>query len=162
PGARLIQHRAEYAAGLRSQPSGHSDCQRQQKKIESPHRQVISRDLVQSKLKVCYFQFVGCNTACLWFGNVELRRGHSATIKGLSIVEHNGRHFVGFPSDVSKTGKRFPKIEFPDPQRSQIEQLVLNAANGPGSIPHLYTRNLTPNKTGLPEGGHTFAEFLQI
>src|SRR5215475_8490465 len=33
---------------------------------------------------------------------------------------------------------------------------------GPGSIPHLYTRNLTPDKTGLPEGGITFAEFLQI
>ena len=33
---------------------------------------------------------------------------------------------------------------------------------GPGSIPHLNTRNLTPDKTGLPEGGHTFAEFLQI
>jgi mono/diheme cytochrome c family protein len=33
---------------------------------------------------------------------------------------------------------------------------------GPGSIPHLYTRNLTPDKTGLPEGGHTFTEFLQI
>jgi hypothetical protein len=24
---------------------------------------------------------------------------------------------------------------------------------GPGSIPHLYSRNLTPDKTGLPEGG---------
>jgi hypothetical protein len=33
---------------------------------------------------------------------------------------------------------------------------------GPGSIPHLYSRNLTPDKTGLPEGGHTFTEFLQI
>jgi hypothetical protein len=33
---------------------------------------------------------------------------------------------------------------------------------GPGSIPHLYTRNLTPDRTGLPEGGHTFQEFLQI
>lgn len=33
---------------------------------------------------------------------------------------------------------------------------------GPGSIPHLYVRNLTPDKTGLPEGGHTFADFLQI
>jgi hypothetical protein len=33
---------------------------------------------------------------------------------------------------------------------------------GPGSIPHLYTRNLTPDKTGLPEGGHTFADFLAI
>src|SRR5215471_1042806 len=33
---------------------------------------------------------------------------------------------------------------------------------GPGSIEHLYTRNLTPDITGLPEGGHTFADFVQI
>jgi hypothetical protein len=33
---------------------------------------------------------------------------------------------------------------------------------GPGSIPHLYTRNLTPDYTGLPEGGHTFSDFVQI
>jgi hypothetical protein len=33
---------------------------------------------------------------------------------------------------------------------------------GPGSIPHLYTRNLTPDKNGLPEGGHTLAEFMDI
>ena len=29
-------------------------------------------------------------------------------------------------------------------------------------VTHLYSRNLTPDKTGLPEGGHTFAEFVQI
>jgi hypothetical protein len=29
-------------------------------------------------------------------------------------------------------------------------------------FPHLLSRNLTPDRTGLPEGGHTFAEFLQI
>jgi len=33
---------------------------------------------------------------------------------------------------------------------------------GPGSIEHLYARNLTPDKTGRPEGGHTFADFVQI
>jgi hypothetical protein len=33
---------------------------------------------------------------------------------------------------------------------------------GPGSIAHLYSRNLTPDYTGLPEGGHTFEEFVQI
>jgi hypothetical protein len=33
---------------------------------------------------------------------------------------------------------------------------------GPGSIEHLYTRNLTPDNTGRPEGGHTFAEFVEI
>lgn len=31
-----------------------------------------------------------------------------------------------------------------------------------GSVPHLYSRNLTPDKTGLPAGGHTYEEFVQI
>lgn len=31
----------------------------------------------------------------------------------------------------------------------------------PGSA-HIISRNLTPDKTGLPEGGHTYAEFVQI
>jgi hypothetical protein len=30
------------------------------------------------------------------------------------------------------------------------------------SIPHLYSRNLTPDHTGLPEGGHTFEQFRDI
>ena len=59
---------------------------------------------------------------------------HSATIKGLSIVEHNGSHFVGFPSDISKSGKRFTKVEFSEPERSQIEKLVLDAAKDAGLI----------------------------
>jgi len=33
----------------------------------------------------------------------------------------------------------------------------------PSSILHLYSRNLTPDKkTGLPEGGHTFEDFVKI
>src|SRR5215468_6581091 len=32
----------------------------------------------------------------------------------------------------------------------------------PGGSAHIISRNLTPDKTGLPEGGHTFEEFLQI
>ena len=31
----------------------------------------------------------------------------------------------------------------------------------PGS-PHIFSRNLTPDKTGLPEGGRSFSEFRQI
>jgi hypothetical protein len=31
-----------------------------------------------------------------------------------------------------------------------------------GSVPHLYSRNLTPDKTGLPEGGRTYDQFVQI
>lgn len=33
---------------------------------------------------------------------------------------------------------------------------------GPGPFPHIISRNLTPDKTGKPEGGHTFSEFVQI
>ncbi len=33
---------------------------------------------------------------------------------------------------------------------------------GPPPTPDIITRNLTPDKTGRPEGGHTFAEFAQI
>jgi hypothetical protein len=33
---------------------------------------------------------------------------------------------------------------------------------GPPPSPDIITRNLTPDKTGLPEGGHTFSEFMQI
>ena len=33
---------------------------------------------------------------------------------------------------------------------------------GPGPFPHIISRNLTPDKTGRPEGGHTFSEFVQI
>jgi hypothetical protein len=29
-------------------------------------------------------------------------------------------------------------------------------------FPHIISRNLTPDKTGMPEGGHTFTEFVQI
>ena len=33
---------------------------------------------------------------------------------------------------------------------------------GPGPFPHIVSRNLTPDKTGRPEGGHTFKEFVRI
>jgi hypothetical protein len=33
---------------------------------------------------------------------------------------------------------------------------------GPPPSPDIITRNLTPDKTGRPEGGHTFEEFLRI
>ena len=32
----------------------------------------------------------------------------------------------------------------------------------PNSALHIISRNLTPDKSGLPEGGHTFAEFRRI
>src|SRR6202165_6095813 len=32
----------------------------------------------------------------------------------------------------------------------------------PNSPLHIISRNLTPDRTGMPEGGHTFAEFVEI
>jgi hypothetical protein len=37
---------------------------------------------------------------------------------------------------------------------------IVNGVTGPG--PHIISRNLTPDKTGLPAGGITFADFLAI
>jgi hypothetical protein len=37
---------------------------------------------------------------------------------------------------------------------------VVGGATGAG--PHIITRNLTPDHTGLPEGGHSFSDFLTI
>jgi hypothetical protein len=37
-----------------------------------------------------------------------------------------------------------------------------SSAFGPGLGPNIITRNLTPDYTGLPEGGHTLAQFLNI
>lgn len=34
--------------------------------------------------------------------------------------------------------------------------------NPTGPFPHIVSRNLTPDNTGLPEGGHTLQEFIQI
>jgi hypothetical protein len=33
---------------------------------------------------------------------------------------------------------------------------------GAGPFPHIISRNLTPDKTGMPEGGNTFAQFREI
>jgi hypothetical protein len=37
---------------------------------------------------------------------------------------------------------------------------IVNGVAGAG--PHIISRNLTPDHTGLPEGGHTFSDFLII
>jgi len=59
---------------------------------------------------------------------------HAVTIKGVSIVQHNGGHFTGLPNNVGKNGKRFPIVEVSEPERSQIEKLVLAKARELGLI----------------------------
>ena len=55
---------------------------------------------------------------------------YGATIHGFSIVQKQTdiRPWVGFPSTLGKNGKRFPIVEFSEPERSQIAKLILDAA----------------------------------
>ncbi len=78
----------------------------------------------------------------------------------------NGCHTTSPPTEYSPGGNPF--LRFPaffDGKKTVNPATYLAGGRdfGPiGSVPHLYSRNLTPDKTGLPEGGHTFREFLQI
>jgi DNA-binding cell septation regulator SpoVG len=53
---------------------------------------------------------------------------HGVLIKGFSVVQHNGGFFVGFPSNVGRNGKRFPIVEAPAAEHSQIAKIVLEGA----------------------------------
>ena len=83
-----------------------------------------------------------------------------------AIVDCNGCHSRG-PATyfIVPTGNPY-FLSPPFTGKIEINQGTYLAGGrdfGPvGSVPHLYSRNLTPDKTGLPEGGHTFEEFLQI
>ncbi|HKD60474.1 MAG TPA: hypothetical protein VKB47_08435 [Terracidiphilus sp.] len=105
-------------------------------------------------------------------------------------LEGKNRHLVGLgsyivnaQSDCNGCHSRGPSTEYIGPGNPYLlspphgpftGQVQVNPATylgggrdfGPfGSkleLTHLYSRNLTPDKTGLPEGGHTFEEFLTI
>lgn len=88
-----------------------------------------------------------------------------------------GSYIVNITGDCNGCHSQGPKTEFAAggnpyfrmPPFSGVKQV--NVATylgggrdfGPvGSVLHLYSRNLTPDKTGLPEGGRTFDQFVQI
>ena len=82
---------------------------------------------------------------------------HSAGPPTEFVVPHGNPYFLSPPFSVTKEinpktylagGRDFGPF---GPVGGPVPQLQ-----------HLYTRNLTPDKTGLPEGGHTFEEFVQI
>ncbi len=78
----------------------------------------------------------------------------------------NGCHSAGPATEYSLGGNpylRFPAFFTGKKEVNPATYLAGGRDFGPiGSVPHLYSRNLTPDKTGLPEGGHTFAEFVEI
>jgi hypothetical protein len=80
-----------------------------------------------------------------------------------AVGDCNGCHSVGPPTEFAAGGNPY----FRTPPFSG--KVHVNTATylgggrdfGPvGSVPHLYSRNLTP--TGRPEGGRTYEEFVEI
>jgi hypothetical protein len=80
-----------------------------------------------------------------------------------AVADCNGCHSAGTQTEYTPTGNPYFGV-----------QAVVNPATylgggrdfgpfpGPGPFPHIISRNLTPDKTGRPEGGNTFAQFKEI
>ncbi len=81
-----------------------------------------------------------------------------------AVADCNGCHSAGPPTEFTSNGNPYSGQParmnpatymgggydfgaFPDPQ---------------GPFPHIVSRNLTPDKTGLPEGGNSLQKFIQI
>ena len=82
-----------------------------------------------------------------------------------AVVDCNGCHSAGPPTYYIRGGNPY-FLSPPFTGKIKINPATYLAGGrdfGPvGSVLHLYSRNLTPDKTGRPEGGHSFEEFLQI
>ena len=80
-----------------------------------------------------------------------------------AVADCNGCHSAGPPTEFAHGGN--PYLNQPtkiNPATYLGGGRDFGPYPGPGPFPHIVSRNLTPDKTGMPEGGHTFAEFLQI
>ena len=83
-----------------------------------------------------------------------------------------GSYIVNAQADCNGCHSAGPATEFAPGGNPYFNQpTTINPATylgggrdfGPlGPLPHIFSRNLTPDKTGRPEGGHTFSEFVQI
>jgi hypothetical protein len=74
----------------------------------------------------------------------------------------NGCHSAGPATEFLPGGNPY----FGQPEKINPATYLGGGRNfgkiAPPPSPDIVTRNLTPDKSGLPEGGHTFTEFLQI
>ncbi len=81
-----------------------------------------------------------------------------------AVADCNGCHSAGPPTEFANGGNPYfgqkPTVINP--------KTYLGGGNdfgpfpGPGPFPHIISRNLTPDKTGRPEGGNSFAQFKAI
>jgi hypothetical protein len=82
-----------------------------------------------------------------------------------AVGDCNGCHSAGPATEFATGGNPY----FLSPPFTGKEQINLATYLGGGrdfgpvgSVAHLYSRNLTPDKTGLPEGGRTYEQFFEI
>jgi hypothetical protein len=113
----------------------------------------------------------------------RIRRGFAIAPVPLNLQRKNralvglGSYIVNAVGDCNGCHSAGPRTEFADggspyllsPPFTGNKQLNLATYLGGGrdfgpngSVLHLYSRNLTPDKTGLPVGGHTYKEFVEI
>ena len=80
----------------------------------------------------------------------------------------NGCHSAGPPTEFTASGNPYQLPPVFSGKKQVNPATYLGGGRdfgpypGPSSLLHIISRNLTPDKTGLAEGGRTFAEFLQI
>ncbi len=75
----------------------------------------------------------------------------------------NGCHSAGPPTEFVPGGNPyFGQTEKLNPATYLGGGRDFGPYPAPNSPLHIISRNLTPDRTGMPEGGHTFSEFVQI
>ncbi len=82
-----------------------------------------------------------------------------------AVGDCNGCHSAGPQTEFAKGGNPYQL----SPPYKGTKQLNLDTYLGGGrdfgpyvSLPHLYSRNLTPDKTGMPAGGLTLNQFTEV
>jgi hypothetical protein len=83
-----------------------------------------------------------------------------------AVADCNGCHSAGPETQYTVSGNPYLLSPVFSGKKQVNPATYLGGGNDfgplvPGSA-HIVTRNLTPDRTGLPEGGRTFAEFHQI
>jgi hypothetical protein len=116
-------------------------------------------------------------------GLAAVPRGLKLNLKGLNRDQvYVGSYIVNASADCNGCHTTNPATEYSDPGNPFFNQHpakvnlanylaggndfgpvgagIVNGVTGPG--PDIISRNLTPDHTGLPEGGHSLADFLII
>jgi hypothetical protein len=81
------------------------------------------------------------------------------------VGDCNGCHSAGPATEFAPGGNPYFRFPIFDGTKMTNTATYLGGGRdfGPiGSVPHLYSRNLTPDNTGRPEGGRTYAEFVEV